>query len=67
MDATHHWPFTQVYSIWNATVAALQFLTADLMPHILNNVIEQSTQHFSAAIPYSNCKTCQRKYSSVAS
>ena len=25
MDAPQYWPFAQEYSIWNATVAALQF------------------------------------------
>ena len=28
-------------SIWNATVAALQFWTADLIPHDLSNAIDQ--------------------------
>ena len=40
MDATHYWPFAQEYSIWNATVAALQFWTADPEPCILSNAIE---------------------------
>ena len=29
------------YSIWNATVAALQFCTADLKVHVLGSTIEQ--------------------------
>ena len=41
MNATDYWPFVREYSIWNATVAALQFWTADLEPHILSNAIEQ--------------------------
>ena len=40
MDATHYWPFAREYSIWNATVTAVQFWMADLKPHILSNVIE---------------------------
>ena len=40
MDTTNYWPFAREYSIWNATVRALQFWTADLKPHILSNAIE---------------------------
>ena len=40
IDPSQYWPFTHVYSIWNATVAALQFWMADLKPHILSNVKE---------------------------
>ena len=29
------------YSIWNASVAALQFWTADLEAHVVSSVIEQ--------------------------
>ena len=39
MNATDYWPFVREYSIWNATVATLQFWTADLEPHILSSVI----------------------------
>ena len=41
MNATDYWPFVREYSIWNATVATLQFWTADLEPHILRSAIEQ--------------------------
>ena len=41
MNATDYWPFVREYSIWNATVATLQFVTADLEPHILSNTVEQ--------------------------
>ena len=41
MDATHYWPFAREYSIWNATVTALQFWMADLDPQTLSNAIEQ--------------------------
>ena len=30
--STDYWPMAREYSVWNATVAALQFLTADLKP-----------------------------------
>ena len=46
MDTTHYWPFAREYSIWNATVTALQFWTADLEPHILNNAIERVNTAF---------------------
>ena len=29
------------YWVWNATVAALQFLTIDLKAHVLSSAIEQ--------------------------
>ena len=37
MDALQYWPFAHEYSIWNATVRALQFWMADLEPHIFSN------------------------------
>ena len=40
MDTTDYWPFAHEYSIWNTTVAALQFWTADLDPQTLSNIIE---------------------------
>ena len=30
MNVTNYWPMAREYSVWNATVAALQFWTADL-------------------------------------
>ena len=41
MNATGYWPSAREYSIWNATVAALQFWTADLEAHVLSNTIKQ--------------------------
>ena len=41
MDATHYWPFAREYSIWNATVMALQFWMEDPEPHILRDAIER--------------------------
>ena len=36
-----YWPMAREYSIWNATVAALPFWTADLEAHVLSSAIEQ--------------------------
>ena len=41
MNATDYWPLAREYSIWNATLAALQFSTADLEVHVLSSAIEQ--------------------------
>ena len=30
MDTTEYWPFAHEFSIWNASVTALQFWTIDL-------------------------------------
>ena len=40
MDASQYWPFAHEYSIWTATVAALQFWMADLKSHVLTDVID---------------------------
>ena len=41
MNVTDYWPMAREYSVWNATVAALQFWTADLEAHVLSSAIEQ--------------------------
>ena len=41
MNAADYWPMAREYSIWNATVAALQFWTTDLKVHVLSSAIEQ--------------------------
>ena len=41
MNVTDYWPKAREYLIWNATVAALQFWTADLEAHVLSSAIEQ--------------------------
>ena len=41
MDPVNYWLMAREYSIWNATIAALQFWTADLKAHILSSAIEQ--------------------------
>ena len=38
------------YSVWNATVAALQFWTADLETHVLSSTIEQVYNAFLYSI-----------------
>ena len=40
-NATDYWPMAREYSIWNTTVTALQFWTADLKVHVLSSDIEQ--------------------------
>ena len=41
MNVTDYWPMAREYSVFNATVAALQFWTADLEANILSSTIEQ--------------------------
>ena len=41
MDPVNYWLMATEYSVWNATIAALQFWTADLEVHILSSTIEQ--------------------------
>ena len=41
MHVTDYWPMATEYMIWNATVAALQFWTADLKARVLSSAIEQ--------------------------
>ena len=41
MNATDYWPMAREYSVWNATVAALQLWTADPETHVLSSTIEQ--------------------------
>ena len=41
MNVTDYWPMAREYSIWNATVAALQFRTANLKANVLSSAIEQ--------------------------
>ena len=51
MNTTDYWPMAREYSVWNATVAALQFWTADLKVHVLSSTIEQVYNAFF----YSTC------------
>ena len=41
MNRTDYWPMAREYSVWNTTVAALQFWTTDLEVHVLSSAIEQ--------------------------
>ena len=50
MNVTDYWPMASEYSVWNATVAALQFCTADLKTHVLRSTIEQVYNAFFYSI-----------------
>ena len=41
MDTADYWPMVREYSIWNTTIASLQFWTADLGPFTLGRATEQ--------------------------
>ena len=41
MNVTDYWPMARKYSLWNATVAALQFWTANPEAHVLSSATEQ--------------------------
>ena len=41
MDVMNYWPMAREYLVWNATIAALQFWTADLKAHALSSTIEE--------------------------
>ena len=41
MNATEYWPFAHEFSIWNASVAALQFGTEELDSQTLSTTIER--------------------------
>ena len=46
MDSIDYWLMAREYSIWNATVAAVQFWTADLEAYMLSRTIEQVNNAF---------------------
>ena len=46
MNVTDYWPMAREYSVWNATVAALQFWTADHKVHVLSSTTEQVYNNF---------------------
>ena len=50
MDAADYWPMAREYSIWNATIASLQFWTEDLDPVILG----RATEHVYTTFFYSS-------------
>ena len=41
MDPVNYWLMAREYFVWNATITALQFWTADLEAHVLSSAIEQ--------------------------
>ena len=41
MESTDYWLMARAYSIWNATIASLQFWTADLDPVTLGRATER--------------------------
>ena len=51
MNATGYWLLVREYLIWNAAVAALQFLTADLKAHVLSSTTEQVYYAFFYTTP----------------
>ena len=46
MNVTDYWPMAKESLIWNATIAALQFWTADLKAHVHSSAIEQVCNAF---------------------
>ena len=48
-DATDYWPMAREYSIWNTTIASLQFWTEDLDPVTLG----KATEHVYTTFFYS--------------
>ena len=51
MDAAGYWPMAREYSIWNTTIASLQFWTADLDAVTLGRATEQvyTTSFYSSS------------------
>ena len=74
MDATHYWPIPREYSIWNATVTALQFWTEDLKLHILSDAIArvytaffcsnsvQQSRNISEEVIFGHCDNLKRHF-----
>ena len=57
MNTAYYWPIARECSVWNATLAALQFLTADLKAHVLSSTIEQVyNAFFYSTSTYLLCK-----------
>ena len=56
MNVTDYWPMAREYSVWNATVAALQFQTADLKAHVLSSTIEQVYNTFYSTSTHLLCQ-----------
>ena len=57
MDATDYWLIAREYSIWNAAMASLQFLTADLDPVTLGRATKQVyTTFFYSSSSHTLCQ-----------
>ena len=46
MNITDYWPKVREYSIWNATIASLQFWTVDLDPVTIGRATEEAHSAF---------------------
>ena len=58
MNVTDYWPMAREYLIWNATVVALQFRTADLKAHVLSSTTDQV--YNALFYTTSTCLLCQQ-------
>ena len=67
MNITDYWPMAREYSVWNASVAALQFWTVDLKAHILSSAIDQVFNAFSIQHQHICSISNLMKYYSVTS
>ena len=63
MDTADYWPMAREYSIWNATIASLQFWTEDLDPVTL----DRATEHVYTTFFYSSMShtLCQQSYETL--
>ena len=66
MNIADYWPMDRKYSIWNATVAALQLWTADLEAHVLSSAIEQVYNAFFIPHLHIYYASSQKKFYLVA-
>ena len=65
MNVTDYWPMAREYSVWNATVPALQFWTADLKAHVLSSTMNKSTMPSFIQHPHTYYTSSLMKYYSV--
>ena len=57
MDVADYWLMAREYSIWNATIASLQFWTADLDPVTLGRATEEVyTTFFYSSSSHTLCQ-----------
>ena len=67
MNTADYWSMAREYSVWNATVAALQFWTADLEAHTLSSTIEQVYNAFLTQHLHTYSNSSLTNYYSVTS